>query len=534
MEIDSIIKLLLKNRSVQTKKQIEEFFHPAHPKDIKTPFNSKPAIRLIKAHIKKGNKIAIYGDYDVDGICSTAIAWETLYSVYKNVFPHIPHRESEGYGLSTKGIDHCLEQGAKLIIAVDSGIVAYDQVKYCQDKGCDIIIIDHHEAGSPLNTKYLIHNTSSCAAGLTWLFCRDYVLSCHPERSRGIPPLASLSRDDKLELVAIASICDIVPLLGPNRSFVKYGLEELHRTSRPGLLALFSEAGLSIMNHEPITPYHVGFIIGPRLNAAGRLEHAIDSLRLLCTKDPKRAQQLAASIGQTNRDRQEETLSAITHAMNQLTNNQLTNLIIAADKSYHQGVIGLVAAKLVEKYHRPAIAISIGELESKGSARSVSGFHITDHLRTAQDLLLNIGGHAMAAGFTVENSQLEALIAKLTAIEIDPKLLVKTQRVDAEIPLSAVGYELSAKLKAFEPFGLGNPTPVFSTPGVEISDIRRIGKDNKHIKFIAGGLDAIWFNAPSTWPLAPSTCNLIYQIEENTWNGQTKLQLLIKDVQPSS
>jgi len=520
-----IVKTLLANRGLKTKAQIEQFFHPIPPVDLKTPFDSKPAIQLIKAHIKKGHQIAIYGDYDVDGICSTAIAWETLYSVYKNVFPHIPHRESEGYGLSTKGIDHCLEQGAKLIIAVDNGIVAYDQVAYCRKRKCDIIIIDHHETGSKkLTANCILHSTSSCAAGLTWLFCRDYVLSCHPERSRGIPPLASLGRDDKLELVAIATVCDIVPLLGPNRSFAKYGLEELHRTTRPGLQALFVEAGIK----DAIGPYEVGFIIGPRLNAAGRLEHAIDSLRLLCTKDPKRAQQLAASIGQTNRDRQDATLSAVTHALSAVTT---TDLIIAADKSYHQGVIGLVAAKLVEKYHRPAIAISIGELESKGSARSIPGFHITDHLRTAEKLLVNIGGHAMAAGFTVENSQLEILISKLTSIKIDPKLLVKTQRVDAVVPLSTINYKLSTKLKAFEPFGLGNPTPIFKSSHLSISDSKSVGQTGKHLKFKVGELEAIYFNAPK---LPSNPVDLVYSLEENTWNGQTKLQLLIKDVQPSS
>lgn len=510
-----IVKTLLANRGLKTKKQIEEFFHPTDPADLKTPFDSKPAIRLIKAHIKKGHSIAIYGDYDVDGICSTAILWETLYSQYKNVFPHIPHRESEGYGLSLKGIDHCLEQGAKLIIAVDNGIVAYEQVKYCQDKGCDIIIIDHHEADLPLNTKYVIHNTGFCAAGLAWFFSRDY-LAPSPEH---------------LSLVAIATVCDIVPLLGANRSFVKYGLEELNKITRPGLRALFAEAGLEPRTYN-LTAYQVGFIIGPRLNAAGRLEHAIDSLRLLCTKDPTRAAGLATSLGRTNRDRQDATLSAVTHALQQMTINDLmtkNDILVAADKSYHQGIIGLVAAKLVEKYHRPAIVISVGEQQSKGSARSVFGFHITNHLRTAEKLLLNIGGHAMAAGFTVENSKLEVLISKLTDIKIDPELLIKKQRIDAVIPLSTINQQLLTRLKEFEPYGLGNPTPIFSTPGVEISDIRRLGKENKHLKFKAGDLEAIWFNASSN--LEPKTYNLTYQVEENTWNGQSKLQLLIKDIQ---
>lgn len=524
METDSIIKLLLKNRGLKTKKQIDEFFHPTHPEDIKAPFDSKPAIRLIKSHIKKGHKIAVYGDYDVDGLCSTAILWETLYEDYKNVFPHIPHRESEGYGLSIAGIDHCLAEGARLIIAVDNGIVAHEQIKYCRDKKCDIIIIDHHEASDQRpKANSILHSTSCCAAGLTWFFCRDYLKTEH-----------RIPNTEHLSLVAIATICDIVPLIGPNRSFAKYGLEELNHTHRPGLLALFQEAGLSTTNHEPITPYHVGFIIGPRLNATGRLEHAIDSLRLLCTKDPVRASLLAASLGQTNRDRQDATLSAVNHAMNQVTNNQLTSLIVVADQTYHQGVIGLVAAKLVEKYHRPAIAISIGEVQSKGSARSVSGFHITDHLRISEKLLINVGGHAMAAGFTVSNLNLPKLLKELNNVKIDPKILVKTQRVDAEIPLTTIDQKLVTRLKEFEPFGLGNPTPVFLSKNVTITDPRPVGRDGKHLKFKAGNLEAIWFNVPSPSLFQREgrgvSYDLTYQIEEDTWNGQSKLQLIIKDV----
>ncbi len=526
MEIDSVIEILLKNRGLKTQKAVEEFFHPTRPEELKSPFDSKPAIRLIKSHIKKGHKTAIYGDYDVDGLCSTAILWETLYKNYKNVFPHIPHRESEGYGLSIKGIDHCLQEGAKLIITVDNGIVAHEQVAYCRKKKCDIIIIDHHEASDQrLKANCILHSTSSCAAGLVWLFCRDYLKTEH-----------RTPNTEHLSLVSIATICDIVPLLGANRSFAKYGLEELNRTTRPGLLALFEEAqlpsprlGEGMGVRYLITPYHVGFIIGPRLNAAGRLEHAIDSLRLLCTKDPIRARELAASLGQTNRARQDATLTAVTHALSTVTES---NLIVAADKSYHQGIIGLVAAKLVEKYYRPALAISVGERESKGSARSIPGFHITEYLRSRSHLLVDVGGHAMAAGFTVSNENLPKLLKELIQTKIDPKILVKKQRIDAEIPLTTIDQKLVARLKAFEPFGLGNPTPVFSSLKVEISDIRRLGKDNKHLKFKAGGLDAIWFNAP--YNLEPSTYNLTYQIEENAWNGQTKLQLLIKDVRPSS
>lgn len=528
MPPDQIITKLLKIRGLTTKKQIDEFFNPAHPKDIKSPFVSQPAIDLIKKHIALNNKIAIYGDYDVDGICSTAILWETLYTNYKNVFPHIPHRESEGYGLSIAGIDHCLEQGAKLIITVDNGIVAHQQIAYARSKNCDVIIIDHHEASDQRpKANCILHSTSCCAAGLTWFFCRDLQKKFpSPELRRGV-------RGEVLELVAIATICDIVPLIGPNRSFAKYGLEELNHTTRPGLIALFKDADLPT-NHEltnQLTPYHVGFIIGPRLNAMGRLEHAIDSLRLLCTHNVGQAAKLAKLLGDTNRMRQDETKSSLDHALAALDENNLPDLIVVSDTGYHSGVIGLIAGKLTEKYHRPSIAISIGETESKASCRSISGFHITEYLRTFDKLLTAVGGHAMAAGFTVSNLNLPKLLKKLNATKINPKLLVKTQRVDLEISLELANWDLWLALQRLEPFGMGNPQPVFKSINLQISNIKSVGKDGKHLKFKVGNIDAIWFNAKN---ISEDFCDVIYQINEDTYGNIPKLQLIVRDIIPGS
>jgi len=508
MDIDGIVKSLLANRGITS---ADLFFHPPHPQDIPSPFKSNPAIKLIRKHIKLQHPIAIYGDYDVDGICSTAILWETLYSKYKNVFPHIPHREEEGYGLSLKGIDHCLSKNAKLIIAVDNGITAIEQTKYCLEKSCDLIIIDHHELGKQLpKPNILLHSTSACAAGLTWLFCRDFM---------GSPNLENLS------LAAIATICDMIPLLETNRSIAKYGLESLNQTTRPGLLSLFYEARIRLGS---IGTYGVGFIIGPRLNAMGRLEHAIDSLRLLCTSSPTRAKELAQTLNSTNLQRQTETQISVTHALQQTAVN---NILLAASTSYHSGIIGLIAAKLVENYYRPSIAISIGEEVSKGSGRSITGFHLTDFLRTHEELFINLGGHAMACGFTISTAKIDDLAKVLATAQIDEKLLVKKQRIDLEIPLSIVNYQLSTALAQFEPFGLGNPSPVFQSTG-QISDIKPVGRESKHIKFKVDGLDAIWFNATSS--LEPRTHNLTYSLSKDTWNGQDKLQLVIKDVQQSS
>ncbi|MDO8488467.1 MAG: single-stranded-DNA-specific exonuclease RecJ [bacterium] len=513
MTSEGIIARLLTSRGLTKPQEVESFFRPPNPQDLPTPFDSQPAIDLINKHVKLNHKIAVYGDYDVDGICATAILWETLYSAYKNVFPHIPHREAEGYGLSTSGINHCLAKEAKLIIAVDNGIVAHDQIAYCQKNGCDIIIIDHHESDGELPpANVILHSVSACATALTWFFCRQ------------LPPPYSL-HPNSLELAAIATVCDIVPLLGTNRSIVKYGLEQLQQTQRPGLLALFEKAHI---RPAQVGTYEVGFIIGPRLNAMGRLEHAIDSLRLLCTTSSSRARELALILDSTNRQRQTETELSLNHALDKLATLEPQGVLLSADASYHQGIIGLIAAKIVEKYWRPGLAVSIGETVSKGSGRSIPGFHLTNFLRQWPDLFMALGGHAMACGFTIATNRIDDLSRVLETAVIDPQLLVKKQRVDLDIPLSAVNLELCEKLNQLAPFGLGNPTPLFQSVG-EISDVKPVGDRGKHLKFKVDHLEAIWFNSPPGFQ-SPTKAELIYSIEKDTWNGQEKLQLMVKEV----
>lgn len=509
MSIDQIIARLLANRNLTTPEEISEFFTPIRPEDLSTPFDSTPAIGLIHSHIDQKNQIFIYGDYDVDGVCSTAILWETLYHAYERVLPHIPDRKTEGYGLSIAGIDKCLARGAKLIIAVDNGIAAHEAVNYCRALGCDIIIIDHHEVGETLPTaNVILHSTTTCAAGLSWFFCRDFTRAPHTEH---------------LSLVSLAVICDLVPLLGINRSFATYGLQELNQTKRLGLRALLSE-------DRQLDTYAVGYIIGPRLNATGRLEHAIDSLRLLCTKDFDQAQELAKKLNTINASRQELTESSILLASQQLSTNPTTHnsLLITSSTTYHEGIIGLIASRLTEKHYRPSIAISIGDTHSKGSARSITGFHITDHLRQFSHLLVNVGGHAAAAGFTIENSKLDQFIQLVQIVQLPPEILTRKSRIDCDIPLRAINHELYAKLQEFQPFGLGNPTPTFQSTNVAITNPRRIGKQLNHLKFKVDGLEAVYFNAMNYEPRA--TGNIIYTIDLNEWNGSQNLQLIVKSI----
>lgn len=540
MTQDEIIEILLKNRGLTSPELVEGFFQPLHPRDISLhdaglkSADIHKAITLIRHHIDQNNPIFIYGDYDVDGLCATAILWETIYQNYKNVHPHIPHRREEGYGLSQKGIDHCLSLGAKLIITVDNGIVAHDQIDYAKKQGCDVIIVDHHEKGAKLpSADVIIHSTATCAAGLAYFLARECSKKFpSPEMRRGDEGVRSSTELGSLDLVSLAVICDIVPLLGVNRSFAKFGLEALNSTSRPGLRALMEVGKLK---ESEITSYHVGFILGPRLNASGRLEHALDSLRLLCTTDRGRARQISAQLNDTNSRRQDLTSKSVDHAISKLTNLKLTNLLVVSDPSYDEGIIGLIAAKLVDKYYRPAIAISIGEEVSKASARSVPGFHITEYLHTHAHLFTSVGGHSMAAGFSFPTSNLKLVLKSLSQIFISPDLLIRKSRVDAEINLSVLDLDFYLKLQDFAPFGLGNPQPVFSTPDLEIVSSRTVGKTGKHLKLILTdgqiSLPAIWFSPPEDFdPQVSTRISPIYSLQVDSFSGRPTLQLQIKSL----
>jgi single-stranded-DNA-specific exonuclease len=528
-ELDELISRLLINRKLETPEQISEFLNPPDPQTYSLakvgidPDSVNVAINLIKSHLNQDHPICIYGDYDVDGITGTAILWETLYQFSKSVFPHIPHRQEEGYGLSQKGIDHCLEKGAKLIITIDNGIVAHEQIAYCRSRNCDLIVIDHHAPdNSPTQANVLVHSVQTSAAGLAWFFCREF--SVH----NNLPATSS----ELLSLVAISVICDLVPLLGINRSFAKYGLEQLNQTTRPGLLALFESAGIG-EKVNVINSYHVGFLIGPRLNAPGRLDYALDSLRLLCTRSHTQARELAKHLNEINALRQDKTLASGNHAISRFKPESLPKLLIVSSPDYDEGVIGLIAAKLVETYHRPAVAISIKDDFSKGSARSIPGFHITDFLRRFDKTLSAVGGHAMAAGFSIPTSRLSTFIKKseiLAEKSISEEILVKNTRIDAVVELSTMNYELFAKLKEFEPFGLGNPRPVFQSPSVPVSGFHRLGSDLRHLKFMAGQTEAIYFSAPAGVESAMETADLTYTLDLNIFNGKTTLQLVIKNI----
>ena len=524
-----VVDTLLDNRAVKSSQEKSDFFNPPHPMNM--PCGAlglkkqaiEEAVKLVKKHVGKKNKIVVWGDYDVDGICSTAIVWENIFSTYQGVFPYIPHRMAEGYGLTVGGVDHVIDEGAKLLIAVDNGIVANSQVEYCRKRGCDVIIIDHHQSVSVKpDANVLLHSKATCAAGLSWVFCRE---------------LNKDSVKGSLELAGMAVICDMVSVMGASRSFAAHGLSALNSTIRPGLQELITGAGLG---KDRIGTYEVGFVLGPRLNAMGRLEHGIDSLRLLCTKSRERARQLAYKLGEVNQLRQNFTQTAFDHASEQIDHEHGGNvpaLIWAADNSYHQGVIGLVAAKLVEKYNRPTVVVSLTPGLSKASARSVAGFDITSYLRRLGTLLTEVGGHSMAAGFSFRTVDVDTVKSK--AIEVAEKSVddlgqEKKLRIDCQIPIEMVKDSLVDEIERFSPFGLGNPQPSFMSAGVKVDEVRVVGKTGRHLKLRLGrerwSIEAIAFNFLRNWGLERgASVDVVFQLRRETWNGQNRIQMLIKE-----
>ncbi|OGH03123.1 MAG: single-stranded-DNA-specific exonuclease RecJ [Candidatus Levybacteria bacterium RIFCSPHIGHO2_01_FULL_37_17] len=529
---DDILDILLENRGIKTKKEKENFLTPKFKEvTIASVEIDKKHLKKATARIKKAinnkEKIIIFGDYDVDGIAASAILWETLNNLGANVLPYIPSRFEEGYGLSIKGIDNVLAQNSdlKLIITVDNGIVANVAIDYANKKGVDVIITDHHV--KPVNSKLpkafaIIHTTLLCGAGVAYFLSKDL-----KNETIDFP-------DSHLELVALATIADLVSLKDGNRVFVRFGIEALRKTKRPGLLSLFSKADI---DKDEIGVYQVGHIIAPRLNAMGRLTNAMDSLRLICTSSVQRANDLANTLAKTNLERQEITAGTLDHALSGAKKNLLKKLIFIADKSYKEGVIGLVAGRLVEEYYLPSIVISKGKKYSKASARSVLGFNIVEFLREASDLLVDVGGHPMAAGFTVETknlAKLEKFLYEKVSKLISKDHLERKLNIDLILPEDLIGLDLYSYIQKLSPFGMANPEPTFLTHNLRIFEIKKVGRDGKHLKLklntINGArLDAIAFGMGDSKLKIGDAINVVYTFSVDEWNGNKKLQLKVKD-----
>jgi single-stranded-DNA-specific exonuclease len=527
-----------------------------------TSFDSDPfqmsgmreAVGRIRLALKNNESIAVYGDYDVDGVTATALLVETLLFLGANAVPYIPNRFEEGYGLNPNALDELKASGVRLVITVDCGIRSPNEANYARSIGLDIIITDHHQPADealpsalavidPKQEGDLYPDKDLAGVGVAYKIAQALCEESGINDSKGlIDPGASKSTflESLLDLVALGTVADLAPLVGENRSLVRKGLKKIRETTRQGLFSLAAVAGLSL----PLTTaINIGFILGPRLNAAGRLDSAKASFELLTTKDVKRAGELAQLLNTQNQNRQvitrkiQEQAETIALAEGGL----LPNILFAVHEEFNSGVVGLAAARLVETYYRPAVVGQIMEETTRCSCRSIPEFHITQALDECKDLLIRHGGHAGAAGFTVENRNLEELKHRLKACadsKLDGLDLMQTISADMEIPLAYLNFELLKHLEYFQPTGYGNPDALFVTRNVRIKSSRVVGAEGKHLKLVVTDgyayFDAIGFRLGHLLSSLPKDVDLIYTFESNEYLGRKSMQLNLKDIRPAS
>ncbi len=541
-----ILRQILFNRGYATDADARAFLRAEAPLDT-SPWQMKgmeATVARIFFAIDHDEPIAIYGDYDVDGVTATALLVQTLRALDAIVREYIPNRFDEGYGLNTDALDTLKAEGVKLVITVDCGIRSPAEAAHARAIGLDLVISDHHHPDENPPAAFAVINPKQAGdeypdkdlagVGVAYKIAQA-LLDRRPQTIDGLPASALL--EDLLDLVALGTVADLAPLSGENRMLVRKGLLKIRSTRRQGL---FSLAAVSDLVLARTTAINIGFMLGPRLNAAGRLDSALASFKLLTTADVFEAGQLAQQLDIQNRERQTLTrkIQEQAEAM-ALAENPDAPLLFAAHPDFNSGVVGLAAARLTETYYRPAIVGQTSEGTTRCSCRSIPEFHITDALDKCKDLLIRHGGHAAAAGFTVPNEKLPALIARLKEIaaqKLDGRDLRPTLTADAVVPLAHMTYEVLKYLDYLQPTGYGNPEAVFVSRNVTVKSTRTVGQDGKHLKMtVSDGrvtFDAIGFRLGSLLPnLQPGArVDVMYTFETNEFNGRTSLQLNLKDV----
>lgn len=502
------------------------------------------AVSRLKRAITKGEKILIYGDYDVDGQTSIAILMEGIKSLGGNVSYYIPHRLEEGYGLNEEAVAEAKEKGFNLILTVDCGSTALKEAKLAKELGLDLIVTDHHEfpGQGPESLAFINpHRPDSCypdkdLAGVGLAFkLAQALLGVSVEDERLYP---------YLDLVALGTIADIVPLRGENRIFAREGLKVLSETERLGIKALKEVSGLK----GKVKEGHVGFILGPRLNAAGRVSEANLGVELLLTPEKGKAETIARLLDSYNRERQEIERGILSHCLSKIDKEidlSRERIIVLSDRDWHAGVIGIVASRILDKFSRPVILISLKGGVGKGSGRSLAGFNLFQNLEKLKTKLISFGGHKYAAGLNILLEQIPSFkeeINRLAQISLGEKEVRPVLEIDAEIFFKDIGPALMAELRLLPPYGASNPAPLFISRDIELMEKPRLVGNNRHLKFFLRGdgrfISAIGFGLGGRedlrdLPKAGIKINLAYLPDESEYLGVKSVELKLKDVKLS-
>ena len=502
--------------------------------DLNDPFlmrDMDKAVERIITAMKESQKIMVHGDYDVDGVTSLSLLYRNLTSIGLNVIPYIPDRFTEGYGLSSQGIEKAKEEGISLIITVDCGITALEEIEMARKYGIDVIVTDHHEPRETLPEATAIINPK----------VDDYPFKDLAGVGVAFKLLEALYRKLSLnlnhlywdlDLVALGTVADIVPLVKENRVFVHFGLKILEKSKKAGIKSLKSVTGLN----GKVEPWHISFILAPRLNAAGRLNHAIEAFKLLSTRDGLEALQLARELDRTNKERQGIERKILSEAKKMVRRMDLDKdwVIVLGSEDWHEGVIGIVASKLVEQYNRPTILLSFTGGIGKGSGRSIQNFNLFNALLDLEKYLLSFGGHKMAAGLRLEKENLQDFrraLNKLAKERLKKEYFEPELYIDGEIRLSDINQDILSVYRKLSPFGMGNPQPVFVVKNVTVKNDIRVMKD-RHISFTLKQEQierrAIAFDAMDKREIIQSgkPLNFAVQVSENNRNGEIEFKVL--------
>jgi len=544
-----VLRQVLFNRGYANEAQAESFFRAEVDFDT-NPFLIKGmdiAVARIQSALTAGEPIAVYGDYDVDGVTATALLVEALQKLGGNVKPYIPNRFDEGYGLNNEALTQLHSEGVRLVITVDCGIRSPDEARHARAIGLDLIISDHHEPAGEIPEALAVINPKQegdtypekylAGVGLAYKIAEALVADDGLQTAdHGQSSIVNgLQLNNLLDLVALGTVADLAPLTGENRSLVRRGLEQMRQTTRQGLFSLAAIAGVAM---QKITAGSIGFMFGPRLNASGRLDDAIASYTLLTTNNPAEAGNLAQKLDGQNKHRQQLTKEIQGVAEGLALEGQKDSLLLfAIHPDFNHGVVGLAASRLQELYYRPAIVGNYGPETTRCSCRSIPEFHITRALDECADLLVRHGGHAGAAGFTVRNENIEALTTRLREIakrELEGRDLRHSLVADVEVPLQSLTFDLVGQLNALQPTGYGNPDAVFITRNARVQSSRAVGADARHLKLsLSDGritFDAIGFRLGGLLADLPKVVDVLYTLEVNEYNGRSSLQLNLKDV----
>lgn len=541
LKVDSLVAQLLLQRGITTYEEAKKFFRPQFS-DLHDPFlmqDMDRAVSRIEKAITTGEHILVYGDYDVDGTTAVALMASYLRERYPNVATYIPDRYNEGYGISKQGIDFAADNDVTLIIALDCGIKALEQVDYAHQKGIDFVICDHHRPGETLpkavavldpkreDCDYPYQELCGCGVGFKLIQALEIKSGGSVD---GLIPY--------LDLVATAIAADIVPITGENRVLAYYGLEVINSQPRIGFKAIIDQ-----IKKKALSITDVVFIIAPRINAAGRMKHGQHAVNLLMETNLEAAKKFASEIETYNADRKNLDREITEEALLQIKENdeQQNFTSVVYNENWHKGVIGIVASRLIETYYRPTLVFTNSGDKMAASARSVKGFDVYNALDACSEYLEQFGGHKYAAGLTLDKAQYQkfkAAFEKTVSETIDPNLLTPEITVDAQIDFHQINPKLMRILKQFAPFGPGNMSPVFMASRLRDTGYGKgVGEEEKHLKLtvVQDGnqrFGAIGFNLAPKWPAIKSKSHFdaVFSLDENEWNGRIELQFKLKDI----